>query len=80
MKLRIDEITEVKQVSVDVDKEFIYLDKLPDGSWRLTYTKNLKDRFVLIERKKTTCKCAGWGCMACCDSEQEIRAKQGVFS
>jgi hypothetical protein len=50
MILTVNEITEVKVVSVDVDKEFIYFDKLPDGSWRMTYTKSLDERFVLHER------------------------------
>jgi hypothetical protein len=50
MKLSFDEITEVRVVSADVDAEFIYLDKLGDGSWRLVYSKNLKGRFVLEER------------------------------
>lgn len=50
MRLTIDEITEIKVVSTDVDKEFLYFDKLDDGSWRLVYTKSLEDRFVLHER------------------------------
>lgn len=50
MRLDVKEITEVKVVSVDVDKEFIYFDKLSDGSWRMTYTKSLNDRFVLHDR------------------------------
>ena len=51
MRLEIKEITEIKVVSVNVDHEFVYIDKLKDGSWRLVYSKNLEDRFVIEERK-----------------------------
>lgn len=27
----------------------------------------------------SNCACKGWGCRACCDSEQEIRGRQGIF-
>ena len=50
MRLTVDEITEIKVVSTDVDKEFMYFDRLDDGSWRLVYSKNMADRFVLHER------------------------------
>lgn len=50
MKLQVDEITEIKVVSANVDNEFIYIDKLKDGSWRLVYSKNLEDRMELVER------------------------------
>ena len=50
MKLTFDEITEIKVVSADVEKEFMYFDKLENGSWRLVYTKSLEGRFVLHER------------------------------
>lgn len=26
------------------------------------------------------CSCRGWGCWNCCNSEQEIRSRQGIFS
>ena len=50
MRLEVDEIIEIKVVSTDVDKEFMYFDRLEDGSWRLVYSKNMADRFVLHER------------------------------
>lgn len=50
MRLDVKEITEIKVVSADVESEFIYIDRLKDGSWRLVYSKNLEDRFVLHER------------------------------
>ena len=28
---------------------------------------------------KNKCECRGWGCRKCCDSEQEIRSKQGIY-
>jgi hypothetical protein len=43
MLLKVDEITEVKEVCVDVDKTFIYFDKLPNGQWRMTYTRDMED-------------------------------------
>ena len=50
MKLEVEEITEIKVVSANVDAEFIYMDKLKDGSWRLVYSKNMEDRMILRER------------------------------
>lgn len=30
-------------------------------------------------KEPTGCDCQGWGCMKCCSSEAEIRARQGTF-
>ncbi len=30
--------------------------------------------------KEPTCSCEGWGCLGCCGSGAEIRARQGTFS
>ena len=51
MKTVCEEITELKVVHVDVDKEFVYFDKLTNGQWRCTMTKSMKDRFIIEERK-----------------------------
>lgn len=50
MKLKVEEITEIKVVSVDVESEFIHIDRLNDGKWRLVYTKNMEDRLDIEER------------------------------
>ena len=50
MKLDVEEISEIKVVSADVEAEFIYIDKLKDGSWRLVYSKNMEDRMRIRER------------------------------
>ena len=47
VKIKVREVLErilenkVKLTLVDVDKEFIHLDKMKDGTWRLTITKSL---------------------------------------
>jgi hypothetical protein len=47
MKLKVREVLEkilenkVRVSIVDVEQEFIHLDRLKDGSWRLTVTKSL---------------------------------------
>ena len=49
MKLIVDEIKEIKVVTADVESEFIHIDRLPDGTWRCVYTKNMQDKIVFGE-------------------------------
>lgn len=42
-------ITKATQVNISKDKDFIYLDKLPDGNWRLVYTSNIIEDFSKIK-------------------------------
>lgn len=50
MKIRVRELLEkilerkVKVSIVDVPQEFVHLDKLKDGTWRLTITKSLTEQ------------------------------------
>jgi hypothetical protein len=30
--------------------------------------------------KQPDCGCNGWGCFGCCETEAEIRGRQGAFS
>lgn len=32
-----------------------------------------------VSMTRDPCVCNGWGCWSCCDSEEEIRGKQGTF-
>jgi hypothetical protein len=43
------ELTKAVEIH-DCDKEFIHLDKLPDGKWRLVYTTNTIHDFSLVDR------------------------------
>jgi hypothetical protein len=38
-----------KVVSVNIDKPMINLEQLPDGTWRLIYTKSLIEDFTQVE-------------------------------
>jgi hypothetical protein len=38
-----------KVVSVDIDKNMINLEQLPNGTWRLIYTKKLIEDFAKVE-------------------------------
>lgn len=42
--------------------------------------KRAQHELAEVTSKAIPCGCAGWGCTSCCSSEQEIRAKQGIFS
>ena len=35
------ELELARVTSVDIDKKVIYFEEMPDGRWRLTYTKSL---------------------------------------
>jgi hypothetical protein len=50
LRVECDEITEIKVVHVNVDSTFVYFDKLKDGSWRVVMTKDMKDKFKIIEK------------------------------
>jgi len=45
-----------KAVQIDVPQDMIHLDKLKDGSWRITYSKSLIENFsdvnILIIEKE----------------------------
>ncbi len=51
MKLVVDDIKEVKVVTVDVDKKFIHFDELPNGKWRCVYSKSLDGKVIFEERE-----------------------------
>jgi len=38
------EITKITQVNLSSGNEFIYLDQLNDGTWRICYTKGTLDK------------------------------------
>jgi hypothetical protein len=52
MKAICDEIEELRMVTVDVDKTFVYFDKLDNGSWRCVMTKDMKDKFKIVEKNE----------------------------
>lgn len=46
----IDKLLELsKVVSVDIEKKMINIEELPNGTWRLIYTKSLIDDFSKVE-------------------------------
>lgn len=53
----------------------MYNTKLSDKDFR----QFIRNSLPVWESKDENCqKCEGWGCLNCCDSEVEIRAKQGI--
>jgi len=38
-----------KVASIDVDKKFIHIEEMPDGTWRLNYSSNLIPDISKIE-------------------------------
>lgn len=30
-------------------------------------------------KPRPTCDCQGWGCWGCCDTDQQIRSRQGIY-
>lgn len=45
-----DQLLELsKVVSVDIEKKMINIEQLPNGTWRLIYTKNLIEDFTKVQ-------------------------------
>ena len=53
METKCDDITELKIVTVDITngKSFVYFDKLQSGKWRCVMTKDMEDKFIIIDRE-----------------------------
>lgn len=51
--------------------------------WKLDNASGPQEEFYIKnppkEESYSGCSCQGWGCMKCCKSEEEIRARQGTF-
>jgi hypothetical protein len=57
------------------------LDLLNQVRWGNPVTQEQAyDTLYAVLNKQTDCGCNGWGCLGCCETEAEIRSRQGTFS
>ncbi len=60
--------------SIDDIKTPEYMAGFRDGYEHYKRKHQLNSR-----QEPTKCDCEGWGCRKCCDSDAEIRSRQGTY-